>query len=241
MPIRMTDVQEGSNVALQPPSTEQVFAVTLPSQGRHGYPSTLTFRPLKVADIKPLVRATDETELGYIRRMISVLQGTLYSTTANTSQISLTDLTLPDLKKVILAHRVNSIGALADISYTCDCGANGRMKLDLMQLDETTIPNNFTEPMTLSCGIQVQFPRASGYFPKGKDWFREVDDFDVLESVVMGRKVDDLSLAEMKEALEFVRKWEGSYGIKETTVARCSTCGKEVEVTIPFFLLIVQW
>ena len=241
MPIRMMDVQEGSNIILQPPTTEQVFAVTLPSQGRHGYPSTLTFRPLKVADIKPLVRATDETELGYIRRMISILQGTLYSATANTPQISLMDLTLPDLKKVLLAHRVNSIGALADVGYTCDCGASGRVKLDLMQLDETTIPSDFTEPVTLPCGVQVRFPRASGYFPKGKDWFREVDDFDVLESVVIGRKVDDLSLAEMREALEFVRKWEGSYGIKETTMANCSTCGKEVEVVIPFFLLIVQW
>jgi len=238
MPIKMMDVQSDSSVTLQPPPSEQVFAVTLPSKGKHGYPSTLTFRPLKVADVKPLVRAADETELGYIRRMMSVLQSTMI----NPSQLSLLDLTLPDLKKVLLAHRVNSIGALIEVGYSCGCGSNGRTKVDLMSLDETMIPDDFQEPETLSTsGIRVRFPRAWGYFPKSKEWFRDIDDFDVLESVVIDRKVDDLTLAEMKEALEFVRKWEGSYGVQEVVKVRCSTCGEEVEVTLPFFLLIVQW
>jgi hypothetical protein len=176
-----------------------------------------------------------EDELGYIRRMIGIIQQT-----ALDKSVDLFSLTMPDLRKVLLAHRINSVGSLIELVYTCKCREDAQsVKYDLMNLGEKEIDASYVEPYTVGT-VQVRFPRVYGYVPEGKKSFDEVNDFDILKSAVLGRDVDDLTLKEMKDVVEFVRKWENSYGVDMTTQVPCKFCNREVEVAIPFFLFLVK-
>jgi putative transposon-encoded protein len=216
--------------------SEQIFVVKLPSKGKHGYTDTIKCRPLKVKDVKALVADPLEDEVEYVSRLIDVIQGTIVE-----GKINLRELSMPDFKKVLLAHRVNSIGAVFELGFYCGCKDELQtVKYDLMQLDEKEISDSYVEPVQLN-GFSVRFPRVYGYIPEGKKSFSDVTDFDVLSSAVVGKDVEELTLKEMKEVQAFVEKWDGSYGVQEDVDIPCKYCGKKVRVGIPFFLFIQRW
>jgi hypothetical protein len=215
---------------------EQVITVKLSSKGKHGYPAVVHLRPLKVKDVKCLVEEAVEDEIDYVRRLVRVVQGTVLD-----KDVQVREMTMPDFYKLLLAHRVNSIGNEISLSFTCECKDEVQVvKYDLMQLEEKEIADDYIEPVQVG-SIQVRFPRLWGYMPEGKRSFDEVNDYDVLRSVVIGKDVDELLLSEAKEALEFVRKWEGSYGVQTSVEVPCKYCGKKVRVRVPFFLLLSVW
>jgi len=215
---------------------EQVITVKLSSKGKHGYPAVVHLRPLKVKDVKCLVEEAVEDEIDYVRRLVRVVQGTVLD-----KDVQVREMTMPDFYKLLLAHRVNSIGNEINLSFTCECKDEVQVvKYDLMKLEEKEIPDEYVEPVKVG-SIQVRFPRMWGYLPEGKSRFDEVTDYDILRSVVIGKDVDELLLSEAKEALEFVRKWEGSYGVQTNVEVPCKFCGKKVKVRIPFFLLLSLW
>jgi hypothetical protein len=215
---------------------EQVISVKLSSKGKHGYPAVVHLRPLKVKDVKCLVEEAVEDEIDYVRRLVRVVQGTVLD-----KGVQVKEMTMPDFYKLLLAHRVNSIGNEISLSFTCECKDEVQVvKYDLMQLEEKEIPDEYVEPIQVG-SIQVRFPRVWGYMPEGKRSFDEVNDYDVLRSVVIGKDVDELLLSEAKEALEFVRKWEGSYGVQTSVEVPCKYCSKKVRVRVPFFLVLSVW
>jgi hypothetical protein len=215
---------------------EQVITVKLSSKGKHGYPAVVHLRPLKVKDVKCLVEEAVENEIDYVRRLVRVVQGTVLD-----KDVQVREMTMPDFYKLLLAHRVNSIGNEISLSFTCECKDEVQVvKYDLMQLEEKEIADDYIEPVQVG-SIQVRFPRLWGYMPEGKRSFDEVNDYDVLRSVVIGKDVDELLLSEAKEALEFVRKWEGSYGVQTNVEVPCKYCSKKVRVRVPFFLLLSVW
>jgi len=215
---------------------EQVITVRLSSKGKHGYPAVVHLRPLKVRDVKCLIDGGVEDEIDYVRRLVQVVQETVLD-----EGVRVEEMTLPDFYKLLLAHRVNSIGNEVSLSFVCDCRDEVQVvKYDLMKLEEREIADDYIEPVQVG-SIQVGYPRLWGYLPEGKRSFDEVNDYDVLRSVVIGKDVDDLLLSEAKGALEFVRKWEGSYGVQTSVDVPCKYCGKKVGVRIPFFLLLSMW
>jgi len=225
---------KGQQVGVQ---GEQGFIVPLPSKGKHGYPDKIRCRPLKVRDVKELLKDPFEDEIDYVRRLVKVIQNTVLEPKG----LDLFEMTMPDFKKVLLAHRINSIGASLEIAYFCDCKDMRQVvRIDLMKLKETEIPDDYIEPVKVG-DIQLRYPRMWGWLPESKKSFDEVDDFDVLKSVVIGRDVEDLSLKEAKEAVDFVRQWEGSYGLQDVVEVPCKYCGKKVAVTIPWFLFFRTW
>lgn len=237
---RMVTVEEAKKIRQQSDKLksvdEQVISVVLPSKGKHGYPETVHLRPLKVKDVKALVEDPINEEIPYVRRLVEVVQGTVLD-----SGVEIKEMTMPDFRKILIAHRVNSIGKMVELSFRCSCRNDLQVvPFDLMNLDEKMIDDNYEEPVDIG-GIQVRFPRVWGYLPEGKKSFDEVNDYDVLASVVIGKDVDDLLLSEARGALEFVRKWEMSYGVQTDVEVPCKHCGKKVKVGIPFFLLLSVW
>jgi hypothetical protein len=215
---------------------EQVITVKLPSKGKHGYLSVVHLRPLKVKDVKSLVDGGMEDEIDYVRRLVQVVQGTVLD-----KGVEVREFTIPDFYKILLAHRVNSIGNEVSLSFVCECRDEVQVvKYDLMRLEEKEIDDSYIEPVQVG-SIQLRFPRVWGYLSEGKRSFDEVNDYDVLRSVVIGKDVDELLLSEAREALEFVRRWEGSYGVQTSVDVPCKHCGKKVKVRIPFFLFLSVW
>jgi hypothetical protein len=177
-----------------------------------------------------------EEEIDYVRRLVQVVQGTVLD-----KDVEVKEFTMPDFYKVLLAHRINSIGNDINLSFMCDCREEVQtVKFDLLRLEEKEIPDDYVEPVQIG-SIQVRFPRVWGYLPEGKSRFDDVTDYDILRSVVIGKDVDELLLSEAKGALEFVRRWEGSYGIQTGVDVPCKYCGKKVRVRIPFFLFLSVW
>ena len=215
---------------------EQVITVNLSSKGKHGYPAVVHLRPLKVRDVKGLVEEAVEDEIDYVKRLVKVVQDTVLD-----KGVQIREMTMPDFYKILVAHRVNSIGREITLSFTCRCRDETQVvKYDLMHLEEKEISSDYVEPVQIG-SIQVRFPRVWGYLPDGKSRFDDVNDYDVLRSVVMGKDVDELLLSEAKEAIEFVKKWEGSYGVQTNVGVPCKYCSGEVKVRVPFFLLLALW
>jgi len=215
---------------------EQVITVRLSSKGKHGYNEVVHVRPLKVKDVKCLVDSGMEDEIDYVRRLVQVMQGTVLD-----EGVQVKEMTMPDFYKLLVAHRVNSVGSQVSLSFVCNCRDEVQVvKYDLMGLEEKEIADDYMEPVQVG-SIQLRFPRVWGYLPEGKRSFDEVNDYDVLRSVVVGKDVDGLLLSEAKEALEFVRKWEGSYGVQTAVDVPCKYCGKKVRVRVPFFLFFSVW
>lgn len=217
---------------------EQGFVVPLLSKGKHGYPDRIRCRPLKVKDVKGLLKDPFENEVEYVRRLVEVVQNTVLEPRG----LNLFEITMPDFKKILLAHRINSIGASMELWYVCECKEDSRqtVRIDLMRLKETEIPDEYVEPVRIG-NIQLRYPRLWGWLPEGKRSFDEVDDFDVLRSVVVGCDVDELSLKDAKEAIEFVRRWEGSYGLQDFVEVPCKFCKKKISVAVPWFLFFRTW
>ena len=237
---RMVTVDEAKKIKHQSDKLtsvdEQVISVTLPSKGKHGYPETLRLRPLKVKDVKALVEDPVNEEISYVRRLVAVVQETVLD-----EGVEVREMTMPDFRKVLLAHRVNSIGKIIELSFRCSCKNELQVvPFDLMNLDEKIIDDKYEEPVDVG-GVQVRFPRVWGYLPEGKKSFDEVNDYDVLASVVIGKDVDDLLLSEAKGALEFIKKWEMSYGVQTDIEVPCKHCGKKVKIGVPFFLFLSIW
>jgi hypothetical protein len=237
---RMVTVEEAKKIKQQPDKLtsvdEQVISVMLSSKGKHGYPEMVHLRPLKVKDVKALVEDPINEEIPYVRRLVEVVQGTVLD-----EGVEVREMSMPDFRKILLAHRVNSIGKVIEISFRCSCRNELQVvPFDLMNLDEKMIDDSYVEPVDVG-GVQVRFPRVWGYLPEGKKSFDEVNDYDVLASVVIGKDVDDLLLSEARSALEFVRKWEMSYGVQTDVEVPCKNCGKKVKVGVPFFLFLSIW
>jgi hypothetical protein len=237
---RMVTVDEAKKVKQQSDKLisvdEQVISVTLSSRGKHGYPETVRLRPLKVKDVKALVEDPVNEEIPYVRRLVEVVQGTVLD-----MGVEIREMSMPDFRKILLAHRVNSIGKMIELSFRCSCKNELQVvPFDLMNLDEKMIDDSYVEPFDVG-GVQVRFPRVWGYLPEGKKSFDEVNDYDVLASVVIGKDVDDLLLSEAKGALEFIKKWEMGYGVQTDIEVPCKHCGKKVKIGVPFFLFLSLW
>ena len=216
---------------------EQVIPVKLLTKGKLGYPDVVHVRPLKVRDVKSLVGEIMGEEILYLRRLIDVVQGTVLDEGIDVKQFA-----MADFKKLLLAHRVYSIGSEIELAYRCSCKDEIQVvKYDLTRLEETEIADDYVEPVEIGDGVYVRLPRVIGYVPEEKVRFDEVTDYDLLSSAVIGANVDDLMLGEAKKAIEFIRRWEGSFGIQSDIEVPCKFCGRKVKVAVPFFGFFLIW
>jgi len=218
---------------------ELLFEVSLPSKGKHGYPEILLVRPLKVADVKPLIATRILNEIEYIRRVIEAVGRTI----VKPEGFDVRELTLEDLLKLILAHRVNSFGRFFDLVWECPlCGKGGQVtKIDLIngvaekELAEE-YPGDFWE---LRDGVKVRMPRVSVFFKEHIKGIDDISEVDLVDDAVVGASIDDLELKEYVQVVEFIEKWRG-YGVQRELKLKCSACKEIVEIPIPFFLFLAR-
>ncbi len=218
--------------------SEMTFPVGLPSKGRHGYADVIYCRPLKVRDVKALVRAVGDVrgDLEYLAKLVGVIQDTIIE-----PQVKVEEMSLQDFLKVLVAHRVNSIGSFIDIAFDCNaCGKSGQVvKVDLVSLDERELGDEYGRDPVQVGKFLVRYPRMSAFIGR-KGSLDEVTDFDLVEDMLKpaGVGVDDLDLKEYRVLLDWVRKWYGSYGVQTAMKVKCAGCGKEMEVGIPFLFFL---
>ena len=219
--------------------TEQWFEVKLLSKGKHGYPEKLVCRPLKVKDLKPLIVTRIEDEVGYLKMLVAKISDTV----VEPKGFNLREVTIFDFFKVLLAHRVNSIGSFYDLRWVCDrCGKEGGQTFDLMQLEEKYISDEYPgDPVVLESGVKVRFPRISALTRKGSGSLLDLTDMDLAEDAVVDGGFDELDLRRLKEVMDFIRKWYGSYGLQDRVRVKCKECGGEQEVVIPYLFFLFFW
>lgn len=219
---------------------ELCFEVKLPSLGRHGYKGVIRCRPLKVKDIKELVMTKIEDEFEYIRRVISVVGKVILD------DIDVKELTWNDLLKVIAALRVNSIGNVVELMWTCPkCQTTNTATIDLLELREVEIDPSYPgDPFEIRDKFGnrylFKFPRVGMFLSVNKSW-NDLVDLDLLEWMYVGEgSIDELPIDVALQVFDFVKRFDG-YGVQNRVLASCSSCKDwEGEVEIPFFFLLVR-
>lgn len=214
-----------------------LFEVKLPSRGRHGYAEIVRCRPLKVADIKPLIVTKIEDEIAYLKRVVEVLQRTV----VEPEGFNLLDISWNDLLKLVVAHRVNSLGSVVEIGGVCgSCGARNFWKVDLVNdLEEVPLSDEYgKDPLEIK-GVRVNFPRVRRFLQAGVTSFEEITDLDLIEGGLVGYKLEDLDIGTYFEIVDVIRK-HGDYGVQMKVGVKCSKCGVEAELVLPFFLFLVS-
>ncbi len=230
------------------PTGDLLIEVKLPSKGKHGYSDILLVRPLKIKDVKPLITSQVSNELDYARRVIEAIGNTI----VEPEKFDITQLTFADLIKVITSQRVNSLGRIFDTTWTCsECGKEGQVAhIDLIKdINETELSDEYPkEPITLESGILFRMPRIDMFFNRELESFEELKDYDMLASSlnlnkepfsVLQEKVDELVLSDYKAVMDFINKWQ-EYGLEKEITLKCSNCGAEVELPVPFFLFLAR-
>ncbi len=227
---------------------ELLIEVSLPSKGKHGYPELFIVRPLKIKDVKPLIVSRVSNELDYARRVIEAISNTI----VKPANFDIKDLSFEDLIKIITSQRVNSLGRTFDITWDCyECGKNNQIAhLDLINdLSETELSDEYPEePMTLEDGIKFRMPRIDMFFNEELQSFDDLTDYDMFLSAlnvnkepfsVLKAKADEVNLTDYKDIMTFIQTWRG-YGLDKNMHVKCSGCGKEVELPVPFFLFLAR-
>jgi hypothetical protein len=77
------------------------------------------------------------------------------------------------------------------------------------------------------------------FFKDGLESIEDLTDYDLVQDALVDLTIDDLLLSDYNSILEFIKKWRG-YGIQKEVKAKCRECGKEVELTLPFFLFLAR-
>lgn len=227
---------------------ELTFEVKLPSQGRHGYPAVIRCRPLKVKDVKSLIVTEVLNEIEYVKRVIEVLGATI----VEPEKFDVREMSWNDFIKLLVAHRVNSIGSIVELNYSCSaCGAgNQTVNVDLVELEEVMLGDEYGEDPWVIEGykypwkgsqFKFRFPRLSMFWKVGSEirLLDELSDFDLVRDAYLGDDFEELPYVVYLEALKKIMKFNG-YGVKREIDVECKSCGKNVRVVIPFFLFLGQ-
>lgn len=225
---------------------ELTFEVKLPSCGRHGYVAVVRCRPLKVKDVKALIVTEVLNEIEYVKRVIEVLGSTI----VEPKGFDVKEMSLNDFVKLMVAHRVNSIGSIVELSYDCgSCGLKDqKVSVDLVQLEERVLDDEYgVDPWVVKSYMYLQselefkfrFPRLSVFWRLASDvrYLDELNDLDLVRDAYLGDDFEELPFSVYRQALERIRRFN-DYGIQRSVVVRCRGCGKDVKVFIPFFLLL---
>lgn len=218
-------------------TTELKFPVNLPSKGKHGYPSTLYCRPLKVGDIKSLIVTNITDEIAYVRNLIKVIGSTILEP----ENFDIMQMTWNDFIKLLVSHRVNSLGGLVDLRYDCtSCGVQ-YATFDLVKdLEEISLPEDYPgDPFEVD-GFSFRFPRLSLFWKVDARTIDELTDIDLVkDALLQDCLVDDLPYSVYAKVTDIINKYS-AYGVQKEVFVKCPKCNTEQIIPIPFFLLLVK-
>lgn len=244
MGIKMVDPNElngkneitGKTVAK---AGDLTFKVRLLSNGKHGYSSEIICRPLKIKDMKSLIVTEVDNEIEYIKRLSHVLSNTILEPEG----FNIEDVSHADFVKIILAHRINSLGSIYELVYRCpSCDKTGQsVRIDLAKLDEKKLASGYPgDPVKLNDTISYRYPRISIFTKSNKTMIDDITDFDLFEDCLRESNVsvDDIDYVDYIKVIEEIRKWD--YGIETNYKTKCGNCKQEVKLGIPFFLLLFR-
>lgn len=218
-------------------SNELKFPVTLPSKGKHGYVDTVYCRPLKVGDIKSLIVTDIKDEIAYVRNLVKVIGSTI----VDPPDFDIMQMTWNDFIKLLVAHRVNSLGSLVDLRYDCDACGIQYVTFDLVKdLEEIALPEDYPgDPFEVD-GFSFRFPRLSVFWKVDTKTIDELTDIDLVrDALLQDYLVDDLPYSTYAKVTELINKYS-AYGVQKELFVKCPKCGTEQVVPIPFFLLLVK-
>ena len=129
--------------------------ITTDAKMPDGYPKVVKCNPYTVGHMKKLVYAKDNTS--YLGIMAGVIQECV--------DTDVLELTIPDLSKLILYLRVNSMsgeqGRYSSYQMPCKtCGRSPIVQVDFTEFDINLIPSSFLVERKISEEITAQLPRV---------------------------------------------------------------------------------
>ena len=218
--------------------------IDLPSQGKLGYPSSVTYRDILVKDEEALSQATNET---YTRTLNKVIKSLL-----NDCEFY-DDLSVYDRDFILVYLWANNYSPTKDVEITCQnksCGKTSKHTVDFTKLDVSDINPKFKGyyEFTSKSGNQIKVRLnttkdevlVEDYISKNKN--NRYDNLMMAASVDLGvtmpfsSKVkwvqDNLTGAEMAKIKKFHESLR--FGINPVIEYTCPHCGEVHKDMFPF-------
>ena len=202
---------------VKPQETSTItYKVSLPSEGKFGYPAEVIARPLKVGELKALSVSGDS----YWRVLKDTIQ-------AVANGINVNDLVIQDFIYLVMAVRINSLGSDMTLGVKCpSCSRLVEFKVDLDKLPVKSFEGSDTN--VVIDGIDVTLPRV------GRVDFSKLDDqFELARActTLSSRDFDELPASTLKKILEWVE--ERDFGIDLRKKVICNNCTVNIDTVVP--------
>ena len=221
------------------------YLIDLPSAGKHGYPSTITYRDIMAGDEEVLKTATRKN---YARTVNSVLKSV-----CNDADF-FDDMTVHDRDFVLTYIWANTYDPIKSFEMTCrHCGNKEEKKVDMTEVDVTDIKDNFVNkfPLTIKKAgktihvrpVKVRDENAAEKFKAdnkeikdGIEYLTTVLAIDFGHPMALRERIDwvkdNVSAKEMGNIKQYHEHF--FYGLDTTFEHTCSECEGVTPGRIPF-------
>jgi len=219
--------------------------IDLPSKGKLGYPSQVTYRDVLVKDESKLATVTEPT-------LNRTLNSTLKSILNDWEYFE--QMSIHDRDYALLWIWANNYSSVKTTEVTCSNGHKEKVDVDLTEVEvkdidpdipfPMKIPYNDGEisvyPTTVSNEIEVE-----SYIAKLNEQDKEsanyeqllmISTIDLGANVPLDKKVKWVRENLSGKAFSYVRKFHSyfKFGVKETVEHKCSECEEVTELELPF-------
>lgn len=220
--------------------------VELPSGGKLGYPSSVTYRDMLVRDEEVLASATAST-------YTKVLNGVLKDV-ANGCEF-FEQMSTHDRDFLLVWFWANNYSPIKKISVTCrnsECKKEHEHSIDLTKLKVDDIKENIKNPFTLELkngnSVQVRMVtvgdeiKSEEYKRLNPDSPHSIENLMMYASISVGISIpfeskiewimNNITTKEMGIIKNYHRYF--SFGVKKTVDCKCPSCGEVTTVALPF-------
>lgn len=224
---------------------ERGYLIDLPSAGKHGYPSTVTYRDIMAGDEEILKTATRKN---YARTVNSVLK----SVCNNASFFD--DMTVHDRDFVLTYIWANTYDPVKSFEIKCrHCGNVEEKKIDMTEVDVTDIKENFLNKFPLKISkadktihirpVKVRDENAAEKFKAdnkeikdGIEYLTMVLAIDFGHPMALRERIDWVKDNVSAKEMGNIKKYHEHffYGLDTTFTHDCSECEGVTPSRIPF-------
>lgn len=221
-------------------STYKYHMVNLPSKGKFGYSETIEYRDILVKDEKVIASATPDN-------FQKVLNGVLKSLLKDSSYFE--KLTIDDRDFLLTWIWANNYPTKRKLEYSCgECGSKNTTEIDITELEIIDLADDFEiteytlrsgrtvkiKPLTVNDEATIEkFAKSSG----NEEWFvAQCMCIDLGIVMPLKQKInhieENISGYDMSKIRGIIKGMK--YGVPTTTTVKCSSCGEDNQIDIPF-------
>ena len=235
-------IEDDEDVNIDKDPSKPYYSVSLPSQGKLGYPEILEYRDITVKDEKAISTATETN----FRHVLNNLLKSILGDPSFFKKIS-----IYDREYLLLWIWSNNYSPIQRFQSTCmHCGTKSEQKTDVTKLPVSDLSDEFTMPfkLTLHNGKEVGLNLITIGDEEIAEKFIKVNKEYTMDMALIASSIDIGAVVPMKQKMDFIEENMNGrdmgiirsfhkyfkYGADTTHEYTCDSCGGVNVMEIPF-------